>query len=357
MTKEEFLDLLERYIQGTASEADKQIFDEFYSNLQKRNHEFWSDWELTAREKTKLEIYQSLNKTLDEEERRAKRQKKMLNMPVWRVAASIAVFIGIGLAVFSLFNQPPNAAYITKSTERGQRASIRLSDGSSVRLNAGSTIIFPEAFSAQRREVSLTGEAFFEVTEDTDRPFVVNTGNLSTEVLGTSFNVKARPKHEYIEVTVATGRVYVLANPRLGDDNDFSDDNDLPDNPADNLRENKSIMTSTSGVILKPGEQAHFVKNTAALKTKQVSLDKYLAWNNDVIYLDNTPMTEVVEILGNWYDIDIELENKALLDCLITGKYKGDKLENILKSLQFMQGIEYEISGERQVTLNGKPCK
>ena len=87
MTKEEFLDLLERYIQGTASEADKQIFDEFYSNLQKRNHEFWSDWELTAREKTKLEIYQSLNKTLDEEERRAKRQKKMLNIPVcgWRL--------------------------------------------------------------------------------------------------------------------------------------------------------------------------------------------------------------------------------------------------------------------------------
>ena len=351
MTKEEFLDLLERYIQGTASDQDKRIFDEFYNNFQKEKQDHWSEWELTDKERTKIEIYESLNKLLEEEERKAKRNKGKFTIPAFKMVASVVVIIGLGAIIYSAFFEPAKINYITKSTQKGQKATIMLNDGSSVRLNARSTVIFPETFSADRRTITLIGEAFFKVQKDTSRPFVVKTGSLNTTVLGTSFNVKARENYEYIEVTVATGKVQVSVG--------SSDGNEviLPNDQPESLSINHKKLNAPSAVTLSPGEQALFVKHSGDITERSVSLDKYLAWNRDIIYLDNTPMNEVAEILGNWYDVEIKLENPALHDCLINGKYKGDKLENILKSLQFMQGIEFEITGERQIILNGKPCK
>ncbi|MDN5211008.1 FecR domain-containing protein [Fulvivirgaceae bacterium BMA12] len=350
MTKKEFLDLLERYIQGTASDQDKRIFDEFYNNLQVEEQDHWSVWELTDKERTKIEIYESLNKLLEEEERNEKGNKGKFTIPVFKVVASIVIIIGLGATIYSTFFEPDKINYITKSTQKGQKATIMLSDGSSVRLNARSTIIFPETFSTDRRTITLIGEAFFEVQKDTSRPFVVKTGSLNTTVLGTSFNVKARESHKYIEVTVATGKVQVSVGSGNGEEIIYP--NDQPESLS--IQHKKNALLA---VTLSPGEQALFVKHSGDITERSVSLDKYLAWNSDVIYLDNTPMNEVAEILGNWYDVDIKLENPALHNCLVSGKYKGDKLENILKSLRFMQGIEFKITGERQITLNGKPCK
>ena len=104
MTREEFLDLLNRYVDGTASEQDRRIFDAFYSSLQNSNGDFWSEWELTEKERIKVEMYQSLNRALDKEERKTDRQKRVFAIPVLRVAASIAIFLGVGLIIYTLLD-------------------------------------------------------------------------------------------------------------------------------------------------------------------------------------------------------------------------------------------------------------
>jgi ferric-dicitrate binding protein FerR (iron transport regulator) len=117
--------------------------------------------------------------------------------------------------------------------------------------------------------------------------------------------------------------------------------------------------TSAKGVdslILKPDQQAHYEISSTTLEKRAVSTDRFLAWTSDIIYLDNTKMNEVVGILENWYDVKITLENPALGNCLLSGKYKGDRLLNILEGLKFMQGIEYSFVNEREVIITGKPC-
>src|SRR5699024_11863966 len=101
--------------------------------------------------------------------------------------------------------------------EKGQRGNITLSDGTKVILNADSKIILPEVFQSDKREVTLQGEAFFEVTHNPDRPFIINTGQAVVEVLGTSLDVRSYPDDESGRVVGCVGGVSLCVNRYCGD--------------------------------------------------------------------------------------------------------------------------------------------
>jgi ferric-dicitrate binding protein FerR (iron transport regulator) len=333
MDKIEFVKLLNRYTEGIATEEEKQLFDRFFEQCQKEGEAYWFKWELSKSEKIKLGIYQSLNRRIDKEEKVGSKQKKKIMTSLLKVVASIIMIIGLGFLIHKEVSKKPAIHYITKTAERGERLTITLNDGTSIKLNSRSSITFPDVFQTGSREVSLKGEAFFEVKRDTANPFIVKTDQVYTTVLGTSFNIKAF-EEEDIQVTVASGKVRVETSTTDGNNKRFLDTK-----------------------ILTPGEQAVFEKETANLTKREVSLERNLAWKSNIIYFDDTPLSEVVKILGNWFDLEIKLENEELGSCLISGKYKSDKLTNILESLRFLQGIEYDITGERQLLLSGKSCK
>jgi transmembrane sensor len=133
--------------------------------------------------------------------------------PLWRsIAAAAVVLFVIGLAVFynkTTINPVQQVVVISKS---GQHLQIKLPDGSKVWLSPRTQISYPNHFSTAKREVKLTGEAFFEVVHDTKHPFIISSGKLKTMVLGTSFNVRAYPKESSAEVTVISGKVGVVLN-------------------------------------------------------------------------------------------------------------------------------------------------
>lgn len=167
----------------------------------------------------------------------------------------------------------------TISTPRGKDYELVLSDGTVVLLNADSKITFPTRFAGENRTVKLVGEAYFKVSKNKHRPFIVETGNLYTKVLGTEFNLKAYP-HSDVNVTLIKGSVVVNA-------------------------EGKEVM-------LKPGENAEYSENKD-IEVTTVDTEGYIQWKDGYFYFDNVPLIDVVRDLGRWYNVNIEIRNNSLM--------------------------------------------
>ncbi len=306
--------IVKRIFNRIATEKEKRQFDGFIHALQGKEREV--DPELGPQIWRRIEREVSVTKSSG---------RRLL----WRVAVSVAVVLSLGYGVYQLnLSDDAGIEYISRSTEKGQRATLKLPDGSVVRLNAASTLTFPENFGEDNRKLSLTGEAYFEVERDTLRPFIIESGLIQTTVLGTSFNVKARGQSLQYEVSVTSGRVRV----------------EIPDKPL-------------SAVVLTPGEQAIASLNDSSLVGLRVNIDRFTAWTRNTLDLEDTPLSEVVSMLNDWYDVTISLQNEAMGQCKLSGKYKLDVLENLLDALEFAQEITYEKQGRGQYILKGGPCE
>ena len=337
MTKEEFLAILDKYLEGKASSAEKKLLDEFYDHQLKKSEDYWHTWALTDKERIRIELYTSLERAVDQDLQSAGSLKAPWFSP-WKsplkVAASMALLVGVGLWFFMLMTADPEIRYITKTTQRGQRATITLGDGSTVQLNAESAITFPEQFpSSGERSIQLQGEAFFEVSHNPEKPFIVDAGDLKTTVLGTSFNVRAYPENPSVSVTVASGKVQVQ-----------------PLTPPD------AGVPETAQVYLTAGQQARYHSEAAGISKTTVSLDEHLAWKDGTILLNQVTIEEAAGILGRWYDVEFVFNNEAIKHCIINGKFKSDKLVNILDNLHFLVGLEYSIGLGKKITISGASC-
>ena len=338
MTKENFLQLLEKYLNGTATEEETKVFDKFYQDFQNKPSKYLAELNLSDKENLKFEVYQSLINKI-------KRQKEVPS-PIkpsitkrdfltraLKVAASVVIMVGLTYLLYQFgkekIKQQPEGFLMTKTTLPGQKSLVTLEDGSRIRLNSGSSITFPQSFNSSGvRNVELTGEAFFEVTEDPDKPFIVKTGDLHTKVIGTSFNINAYAENSHIAVTVATGIVQVAHY--------------------------EDTLTS---VTLSKSEQAIYNIAQEELNQQEVSLDRYLAWKENTIRFDDIPLSEAIIILERWFGVTIEFEHAQLGACFISGVYQNDKLSNILESLKFINGVEYEFKSEDKILIKGNICK
>ena len=186
--------VLDRIVKKEASEKDIKLTDKFIHYSQRDNQDIPEEVKTSIWDKVKAE-------TIDE-------PSKVISMaPIWRVAASIAIVLGIAIVLY-LSQSTTGINYLTKSTERGQKATITLSDGSTVRLNSESSITYPESFAEEIRELELVGEAFFDIKKDQDRPFIVSSHKIETTVLGTSFNINAYDSTA-VSVALVSGKVKV----------------------------------------------------------------------------------------------------------------------------------------------------
>ena len=337
MQRDELAQLTHKFLTGEASEEEIRRLNEWYHSFQDQEVEVPRTLD-ESKEGLRKRLLKGIQLRTKVQERQFPRfDRRNLS---WKIAASIALLVSAGIFALLYFN--PTSEYITKTTQRGQRSTVTLSDGSIVKLNAGSAITFAEHFTGHTREVMLEGEAFFEVKKDPGRPFVVKSGDLQPTVLGTSFNIRAYPGDSEMTVTVASGRVQV--------ESVVGREEGQTSGQLQNDVEQKKV-------VLSPNQQALYRVSARHLQSREISLEHYLAWTSDLIILDETPMEEVVKHLERWYDIEIAFEDKGLGKCRLTGKYKTDQLINILESLEFMQGITYRKTGERTFTLIGKPCQ
>jgi hypothetical protein len=208
-------------------------------------------------------------------------------------------------------------AYNTMSTPRGRQFHIRLPDGTEVWLNAASSIRYPTSFSGKDRVVDITGEAYFEVAKNVDRPFkIAVNGGTRIDVLGTHFNVNAYPDEPSVNTTLLEGAVRVL----------------------------KGIDKA----VLKPGQQARV---TEAVKVVDgVDVDKVMAWKNGFFNFEGMQLREVMQQLARWYDIEVVYEGN-IPDVKFYGELSRDmNLSGIIAALKDSD-VHFRIEGRKLIVL------
>lgn len=246
---------------------------------------------------------------------------------IGKIAASVSIFLSLGMAYFfSTFSTSTpvtlrQAEIIHKENPWGQRATLLLSDGTEVTLNAGSSIDYDKVFGQHERVIQLEGEAFFQVAEDAHRPFKVKTGDLITQALGTSFNVKAYTQST-VEIALVTGKVSVQRQP---------------------------TQTSTDTLLLVPGESALYDEQAGFTKS-HFDAKKVLSWKDGIIYFDYADEETVLHALEKWYGVEITVVNATKKEWNYAASFDNRSLEHVLMSISFAMDFQYTIDG-KSITL------
>lgn len=211
--------------------------------------------------------------------------------------------------------------YIVQHNEAGQRSQFILPDHSQVWLQAGSTLRYPEDFGPAERRVVLEGEAFFDVIKDPTKPFIVDTEDLSTTALGTSFNVAAYIGKPAIEVTLVTGRVKVWQHTQ-----------------------------TAKATILEPGRGARYEKSTHHIASFPAAVDVIRAWTDGILVFAGDDYPEFVRKIEQWYGISVTSQGTVPLRWSIRGKFDHPYLSDVLDVLSFNKGFTYTLN-EKQLTI------
>ncbi len=327
-------DLMAKVFAGEATSSEKDILDTWV-NLDEDNKTMFEksekDWHAVEFQKIKRDI--NVESAWDKQFQRiqkspGKLQKEghlKISHNFLKMAASLVIIVALGFAGIRVFDKVSNRVITVSTKLNSETRTIILSDGSEVTLNDNSTLSYPKRFGENSREVRLTGEAFFDISRNASKPFIIHTEKADVKVLGTSFNVNTSLSEDMLEVFVYTGLVQV------------SDGK----NPDYNM-------------IVEPGQIGRFENN---ILVKQENTDKnYLAWKTKELFFKDAYLNDITKTLSKVYDVKIELADPKIGGCLYTSTnstFVQEDLKDILNiicntfNLEFTQKNNiYVIKGE-----------
>ena len=255
-------------------------------------------------------------------ERNASDSVKLARVPL--------VEVGESLLYKPMVDSLPSQEIIHKIyTTVGGDYSLVLGDGTRVWLNAETMLEYPVQFVGKERVVKLTGEAYFEVARDTEKPFIVETGNMRTRVLGTSFNINAYTNEEAIYTTLLSGRVEVSLADGVGQD--------------------------MAPMILEPGMQSAWKRGSGDFVSREVDLDNVIAWRYGVFMFNEDDLDVVTRVLSRWYGVEFVESRGSVGKHTFSGKMsKDENLESILKILTLAGGPEFKREGDTVYVIERK---
>lgn len=323
-------ELVAKYLSGDANTAEKQAV-KTWAAISEKNSKELAEAKLLFEKTDEYYQFKSFNTNAAWEKIRhktgsktisiapRKKQRNVLISRFYKYAAILFLALLVGTAgyYFGIKNQANNVYSEIISTEKQVVNEYQLPDGSVVTLNSNSKLQFPKKFKNNLREVTITGEAFFDVVPDAEKPFIIHAGNARVKVLGTSFNVSAYPENETVEVVVETGTVQVQCSEK-------SDDLD------------------TGEILLKPGEKG-ILLNSAGKLEKTLNTDRnYLAWKTQNLVFDQMPLNEVVRYLNKTYHTEIQLKQENLKTLVLTAQFERKPVDFILNVIQLTFDLQLE---------------
>lgn len=328
--------LIAQYLTGACSKDEKDKFislvdsDQEFKESYYKAAQVWeeSDHLLDANQyyKSEPEIDVRIEKMMGLIDKPIEqKRRKLLPFKPSRIAASVIILLGIfsGIYFYTTPNNNREFSYIHKTTDRGEMERITLSDGTKVWLNVDSKLGYPSNFTGNNRQVELVGEAYFEVAEDSARPFVVIAGKTITKVLGTSFNLNAYPNEENITLTVASGRVGFLTN-------------------------SQSKSPKEDIYLLNPNQKIRYNVSSKKVETSsKIESEQDIAWKNRRLVFKNTKMYEVVKVLERWYDVEITVTDREILERTLTAEFSDKTVDHVLKMISPVVDAKYEKKGKR----------
>ncbi len=262
-----------------------------------------------------------------------------------RLLAGSLTLLFTGIIVTFFYTTMSNASTknksITKSeisTKDGSRTKIQLPDGSSVWLNSSSKLTYTtEDFGSKIREVSLVGEAYFDVAKNPNKPFIIHTTQMDIKVLGTAFNVKSYPTDKTVETSLIHGSVEVTLNDRQ---------EKILLKPNEKLvlnkQQNKSEKSNTLNKQMKnkANEKPIIELSHLTIYPKDNSIVE-TAWMENKLVFRNESLEEIALKMERWYGVSIIINNEDLKKEIITGSFEKESINQALKALQFTNKFTY----------------
>lgn len=318
--------LIAKHLSGELTQVEQNEFRDWL-NSNKRNREEFDNIAL-AYQLSKVKpnrdrksiVLDRLAKRIEVEEVASRRNNKVFSVKMrWAVAASIILFISIGILFNSEYVEEETNSYqseiVIKENPSGQKSKIFLPDGSIVWLNSQSRLSYEAEFNDSIRYVEMEGEAYFEVRKDADRPFIVKSKELMTTALGTAFNINTFGDQGEIKVALINGKV--------------------------------SVDHANSSLIILPGEGVLYnpIEN---YNMSKISIDKDAVkrWKDGVLELQNASLRETINQLSRWYGVKFNIKNTPERVWDATGVFDNEYLENVLNTLSFSQDFEYQMVGK-----------
>ena len=341
-------DTFYRWIEGQAEESENAFWDSWLA--ENPNH-----FRLLEQAKTIIYEFKNPKSGLEKSEidAEAARILQTIQKPKFswltsnwlRIAASITLLVIVGLWLLykkdiniitpSVFDN--NSVQIVEIQNVSIDSTIYFQDGSTAQLKKGGSIQYDKDFSGNQRIVTLlSGEAFFEVTKNPQKPFIVFANDIVTKVVGTSFTVRTSNNIEGTSVVVRTGKVAVFKK------SEFS----------------KDTSDSQNFILLTPNQQITRKENTAPLVATVVEIPILIEkpTDNPDFVFDNAPVKEILQTLEKAYNVQIIADEAILKSCRITISLGGDPLFDKLQVICKVIGAKYEVSNT-QIKLTGKGCK
>jgi transmembrane sensor len=320
------LDLIARSFTGKLSEEETNYL-KLWKEESKENNDEYSDykdlWERSKILSHKLSV--NTQEALAETRRKAGINSFYIRWKQIALQAAAVLIISIVFSIlYTNISRKEAATDVEKTVYQhvkaacGTQTKIELEDGTIVFINSGSELSFPNSFSDKDvRLVKLSGEGYFTVAKNKEKPFIVEINKLQVKVLGTSFNVEAYPNNSNTTIALVEGQIELQQN-----------------------GENRSPNITT----MKPNQIAVFNNSSESLNLKtETDLSKYIDWKEGKIVFSNDPISIVMEKLENWYNVDIDLADNKLQKYRFTGTFINEPVENILYILSITSNMKYKI--------------
>lgn len=195
---------------------------------------------------------------------------------------------------------------------------LTLADGTNIILNSESSLRFPVHFSGNTREVWFTGEAYFKVTHNEKKPFIIHSGDVTVKVLGTSFNVMAYENEKNQEITLEQGEV--------------------------------EIGIHGQKELLKPGHQVAVNKSTSQMVNRKVDVESYISWKSGILRFDDMPLEQLLNRLTRWYNIAFEFRKEDLKKKVFTGGFKKyESIGQVLEMIEATNDVKFSVQNNKVV--------
>lgn len=323
MNKAHIEDLLDRYLKKETSVAENHFVEQWLEAQNNIDSE-WGSLDPLTKDQWLTNVFVSIQNSIHTNEPIKMKAQNYL----WYKIAGVAAIMLISLSVYLNWPQLQHgilsSELSTIATKTHQKKQITLPDGTQVWLNEGSELRYSKNFNGKERSVYLSGEAYFDVHHDENKPFLIHTGKVLTTVLGTAFNIKEN--NQTLEVTVTRGKVKVEDGGKL----------------LSVLSRNQQLSVNLSD---------------RSATEKMVDAKTVIAWQDTDLLFDDITFAEAVTQLQQRYKVRITFSNDQLKNCRFTGAaLDGDQLEKVLKVICAFNNATWQTKADGSIIIDGRGC-
>ena len=318
MAKEVPYRLLAKYFSGNCTEEEKLRVEQWKDANAENEGVFQQYRDAWERSKTDKSLFtpdvdkalKNVNQQLSMEE--TSRSAKVVNMAYYvkRIAAVLVIAAGLWMAYQWIRQRSVKETLVEVATLQGEKKMVVLPDSSHVWLNSHTKLKYGATFAGKKRKVYLEGEAYFEVTKNPSRPFVIEAGNSVTTVLGTAFNVRARKSETTVVVTVSEGKVAFTGK---------------------KMKTDVKLLPGDKGILDYEKKQVEQVKNQDP---------NFLAWKTRRLVFKNTPLSQVVSKLTECYGRSVMVEDASKADIPFTSTFDHQSLRDAITIIEMSLGVK-----------------